>query len=150
MVQVCRRSITKQAMLNESLQQYKEIFRVVKYNWDTVVQVSFFSLKSRQYADLDTQSVRQYLDGSRNDDVRPSGPRGPGDGGNGQGASGGADEWSGNSGVAKESGGTNGRGTGRVVGRAGPTVSKRGRGGRARTANAVTTQVPDSAMNDGK
>ena len=94
--------------------------------------------------------MRQYLDGDRDDDVCPSDPRGPGDGGNGRGASGRADEWRGNSGVAEGSGGTNGRGTGRGLGRVSATTSKRGRGGRARTANAVTTQVPDSGMNDGK
>jgi len=55
MVQVCRRSVMKQAMLNESLQQYKEIFRIVKDNWGTVVQVNFFSLILRQYAYSDTR-----------------------------------------------------------------------------------------------
>jgi len=55
MVQVCQRSVTKQAMLNESLQQYKEIFRVVKDNWGTVVQVNFFSLVLRQYAHSDAR-----------------------------------------------------------------------------------------------
>jgi len=55
MIQVCRRSVTKQTMLSESLQQYKEIFRVVKDNWGTVVQVNFFSLILRQYAHSDTR-----------------------------------------------------------------------------------------------
>ncbi|KAJ3568007.1 hypothetical protein NP233_g5996 [Leucocoprinus birnbaumii] len=40
MVQVCQRSVTKQDMLWQSLQQYKEMFRHVKDNWGTVVQVS--------------------------------------------------------------------------------------------------------------
>ena len=96
------------------------------------------------------QSVRQYLDGNRDDDVRPNDPRGPGDGGDGRGASGGTDEWRGNSGVAEGGRGIDGRGTGRGLGRASTTTSERERGGRARAANAVTTQVPDSGMNDGK
>lgn len=50
MVQVCQRSVTKQAMLNQSLQQYKEMFRTVKDNWNIVVQVKFFCLLLRQCA----------------------------------------------------------------------------------------------------
>lgn len=39
MVQVCERAVSKQAMLERSLEQYKEMYRVVKDNWGTVVLV---------------------------------------------------------------------------------------------------------------
>lgn len=39
MVLVGQRTITKQAMLNQALGQYKEMFRVVRENWGAVVRV---------------------------------------------------------------------------------------------------------------
>lgn len=39
MVQVCQRTVSKQAMLNQALEQYKDMYRVVKDNWGTVVRV---------------------------------------------------------------------------------------------------------------
>lgn len=39
MVQVCDRTTSKEAMLQQSLQQYKDMYRTVEENWRTVVQV---------------------------------------------------------------------------------------------------------------
>jgi hypothetical protein len=44
MVQVCERNISQQQMLDQSLSQYKEMYRVVIENWGTVVQVTLLSL----------------------------------------------------------------------------------------------------------
>jgi DNA topoisomerase-3 len=39
MVLVGQRTITKQAMLDQALEQYKEMFRVVRDNWGAVIRV---------------------------------------------------------------------------------------------------------------
>ncbi|KAF9449670.1 prokaryotic type I DNA topoisomerase [Macrolepiota fuliginosa MF-IS2] len=128
MVQVCERRTTKQAMLEQSLQQYKEMFRTVTNNWGTVVQ-----------------SVRQHLEGN--------GGNGAGGGihaGNPHGFDDSDDGGNGGGGGSSRGGGTGSRGArgGRRGSRGGGTAaptSNRSRGGRPRSTSTV---VPVTSVTD--
>lgn len=149
MVLVGQRTITKQAMLDQALEQYKEMFRVVKGNWGTVVRVCCSPYIQVFWLNDRAQNVRQHLQGGGNGNAAAQAGVGGDDnddndedrGGN-NGGGGGGDGGSG--------GGRRGGRGGRGGSGASVPASKRGRGGRTgrttTTAEIIDVDMDDSEM----
>lgn len=84
MVQVCEGTITKDQMLVQSIQQYKDMYIMAKREFDKVIEVIPFALLLLSSIDMVLQSVRRYIEGAgaRNAD-NGEGNGGPGRGGGG-------------------------------------------------------------------
>ncbi|KAK0225580.1 DNA topoisomerase [Armillaria fumosa] len=132
MVQVCNGQKSKQDMINQSLEQYKEMFMIAKINFDKVVT-----------------SVRNYLE--RHGDAAQGGPEGGGGGGGG-GDGGGGGRGGGGNGRAGGSGGGGGGGrqggdNNNVGGPHGGGAPGRGGPGAARAVPIIN--IPDDESEKG-
>ncbi|KAF9050298.1 DNA topoisomerase [Panaeolus papilionaceus] len=147
MVQVCEGTATKHEMLHIALEQYKEMFMLVRREFDKV-----------------TTSVNQHLQGNGNVDNEGGGNNGPGGGGGGGGnpgrGGGGGGGGGANNNYADDgddddypgggAGASRGRGRGRARARArGATATTstrgRGRGGKATASPAVVADTPGTS-----
>ncbi|EIN11293.1 prokaryotic type I DNA topoisomerase [Punctularia strigosozonata HHB-11173 SS5] len=117
MVQVCERRKTKQDMLAENIEQYKDMFIRAKRDFNRVMDVrTLYPASETGYRRIKLQSVRQNLNHNSDDPA----PGGGGGGGGGGGAGGGG------------GGGGGGRGGGPATGNrggGGPARNRRGGGG---------------------
>ncbi|KAF9523469.1 DNA topoisomerase [Crepidotus variabilis] len=135
MIQVCEGNQTKHEMLERSLEQYKEMFVIVR----------------REFARV-TDSVQRYLtgQGDRPVDNRGGGndPRGGGGGGGGGGDGGEYDppNNANNGGAAGRGGGARGRGAAPPPTRAAPSARGRGKKAAAADLSAITVDGSDNDL----
>ena len=143
MVQVCEGIKTKDEMLVQSIEQYKDMYVMAKREFHKVIEVNPFALLFFLSSDTTVlQSVRRYIEGAG---ARNAG-NGGGNGGPGRGGGGGAPR-----------GGGRGRGNGRGDsddgggGDGAPPAGGRGRGrGRGAASRAPGRAPPPPRNADGK
>jgi DNA topoisomerase-3 len=138
-VQVCDGTKTKNDMLGQSIDQYKEMFITSRREFNKVISVRLMSrcISARNHCNGLFQSVRRYLE--RNGEEDGGGGGGGGDGGGGGGGGG-------NNIGGEGAGGGPGVGRG---GRGGSGPSSRGRGGgRGGAPRTVGTAVPPPESDD--
>ena len=146
MVQVCEGIKTKDEMLVQSIEQYKDMYVMAKGEFHKVIEVNPFALLFFLSSDTTVlQSVRRYIEGAGARNAGNAG-NGGGNGGPGRGGGGGAPR-----------GGGRGRGNGRGDsddgggGDGAPPAGGRGRGrGRGAASRAPGRAPPPPRNADGK